>query len=120
MEYKYFSYRTDPHLFICNETGEEGIDESFVLALDLLREDCGFPFVIPPGGGFRSKLHSREKKKEKAGEHNRGAADVGCRYPAHRMILVAKAISHGFTGIGVAKTFIHLDKRTTTPVIWTY
>jgi len=26
----------------------------------------------------------------------------------------------GFTGIGIADTFVHVDTRTTTPVIWTY
>ncbi len=26
----------------------------------------------------------------------------------------------GFTGIGIAKTFVHVDSRDSTPVIWTY
>ena len=34
--------------------------------------------------------------------------------------LVAAALKLGFSGIGIAKTFIHVDTRTTTPVIWVY
>jgi len=26
----------------------------------------------------------------------------------------------GFTGIGVAKTFVHVDTRATTPAVWSY
>ena len=36
------------------------------------------------------------------------------------MIIVKEALKLGFTGIGVAKTFIHVDIRKTTPVVWTY
>jgi hypothetical protein len=30
------------------------------------------------------------------------------------------ALKLGFNGIGVAKTFVHVDIRETTPVIWAY
>jgi hypothetical protein len=36
------------------------------------------------------------------------------------MIVVREAIQLGFTGIGVAKGFVHVDTRTTAPVMWTY
>jgi hypothetical protein len=37
-----------------------------------------------------------------------------------RMKIVKEALAMGFGGIGVAKSFVHVDMRTTTPVMWTY
>lgn len=34
--------------------------------------------------------------------------------------LLSTAFNMGFGGIGIAKTFIHVDIRNTTPVVWTY
>jgi NADH:ubiquinone oxidoreductase subunit D len=36
------------------------------------------------------------------------------------MLLVQKALEMGFTGVGVASTFVHVDIRETTPVLWCY
>jgi hypothetical protein len=36
------------------------------------------------------------------------------------MAIVSKALEHGFKGIGVAKSFVHLDTRDSEPVMWTY
>jgi hypothetical protein len=33
---------------------------------------------------------------------------------------VKNAMAMGFSGIGIHKTFVHVDTRTTTPVVWTY
>lgn len=117
-EYKYFSVAADRRLFVCSETGEEGISHEFVLALDELREACDFPFII--NSGYRSRLHSKEKDKPVAGEHNRGAADIRCSSSYRRFIIIREAMRLGFTGIGVAKTFVHVDGRIGTPRVWTY
>jgi hypothetical protein len=37
-----------------------------------------------------------------------------------RLKIVTKAIELGFTGIGIADDFVHVDTRGTTPVMWTY
>lgn len=116
--YKYFSVVADRRLFVCSETGEEGISHEFVLSLDELREACGFPFNI--NSGYRSPRHSKEVVKNTPGEHTRGAADVKCLSSYKRFIIVKYALAMGFTGIGIAKTFIHLDKRIGTPRIWLY
>tara|TARA_R110000764_G_scaffold219393_1_gene307083 strand:- start:477 stop:743 length:267 start_codon:yes stop_codon:yes gene_type:complete len=87
--------------------------------LDILREEANFPFVIT--SGYRSPNHSIEAKKEKAGTHAQGiAADIKVNSGAERMIIIKAALVLGFTGIGVADTFVHLDIRKTTPVVWTY
>ncbi len=115
MSYKHFTLDE----FKCRETGQNEIKPEFVEVLDQLREDCGFPFII--SSGYRSSTHSIEAAKEKPGTHTQGiAADIAISDGAQRRIIIEKALELGFNGIGVAKTFVHVDIRTTTPVIWTY
>ena len=115
MDFRYF----DIEDFACSETGENDIKPAFVLALDDLRHECGFPFVVT--SGFRSKDHSIEKTKKVGGRHTRGdAADIQVTNGLQRMAIVSKALEHGFKGIGVAKSFVHLDTRDSEPVMWTY
>jgi len=115
MHFRYFNLAD----FACQETGENEIDIDFVVALDELREECGFPFVIT--SGYRSPRHSIEAKKASPGTHAQGiAADVAVQSGTQRRIIVEKAIEAGFNGIGIAKTFVHVDMRDSTPVMWTY
>jgi|TARA_R100001443_G_C3289289_1_gene162405 uncharacterized protein YcbK (DUF882 family) len=115
MEFKYFKL-TD---FDCQETGENKMDEQFIHRLDDLREACGFPFVVT--SGFRSNEHSLEKVKAKPGQHCKGiAADIRATNGVERYAIVSNAVRLGFSGVGVAKSFIHVDVRTTEPVIWSY
>lgn len=115
MSFKYFS-RDE---FKCSETGNNEIQDEFVHALDKLREECGFPFAIT--SGYRDPSHSVEAKKEKAGQHTLGiAADIAVSGGSQRFIIVSKAMELGFSGIGVARTFVHVDIRTSQPVLWCY
>lgn len=112
---KYFAYKE----FNCQETGENHMEPEFLSKLDSLREYCGFPFVIT--SGYRSPSHPIEAKKDVPGTHAQGiAADIKTTNAAHRYTLIREALSMGFTGIGVAGDFIHVDTRGTAPVIWTY
>lgn len=118
-DFKYFSPETDPILFKCSFNNFPGIDYNFVHQLDELRERCGFPFVIT--SGYRSAMHPEEKKKSKPGTHSQGiAADIKVSDGYQRRVVVENAIKMGFRGIGVAKGFVHVDMRDTTPVMWTY
>ena len=95
------------------------MDSSFLFMLDELRERCGFPFKIT--SGYRSVNHTAERNKKKGGTHTQGiAADIAVSNGQQRMIIVKKALEMGFGGIGVAKSFVHVDMRSTTPVMWTY
>ncbi len=115
MSFKYFS-RDE---FKCSETGNNEIQDEFIHALDKLRESCGFPFAIT--SGYRDPSHSVEAKKEKAGQHTLGiAADIAVSGGSQRFIIVSKALELGFSGIGVARTFVHVDTRTTQPMLWCY
>jgi uncharacterized protein YcbK (DUF882 family) len=105
--------------FDCQETGENNMNPKFLEKLDALRHYCGLPFIIT--SGYRSPSHSLEAIKEIPGTHAQGiAADIKITNSAHRYSLIKAALEHGFTGIGVAGNFIHLDIRATVPVIWTY
>ena len=114
--------------FACQHCGENGISELLLDALQSLREDLGFPFVI--SSGFRCKEHPVEINKKKPGTHNQGiAVDIACSHK-QALQIVSSAESYGFTGIGVNQKgnygrFIHLDVGKATndrprPHIWSY
>ena len=97
------------------------MDPEFLELLDMLREICGFPFRIT--SGWRAATHPAEARKAEpgTGTHCQGiAADIAVSNGFERMNIVHEALKLGFGGIGVAKGFIHIDGRKTTPVMWTY
>ena len=106
--------------FDCQVSGTNNMEMEFLEKLDELRAYCGFPFVIT--SGYRHPtMHPIENKKEVPGTHAQGiAADIKITNAADRFSLVNNAVKLGFTGIGVASDFVHVDTRGTTPVIWIY
>jgi uncharacterized protein YcbK (DUF882 family) len=107
--------------FNCTHTNANEMDEAFLHRLDELREKCGFPFKIT--SGYRDASHPNEvvKAAPGTGTHCQGiAADIAVSNGVERMNIVHEALKMGFGGIGIAKSFIHVDDRTTTPVLWTY
>lgn len=105
--------------FDCQHTGENRMDLDFLVKLDALRDACGFPFRIT--SGYRDPSHPVEAKKKKSGTHSQGiAADIAVADGSQRYILVTEALRLGFTGVGVARGFVHVDVRETTPVLWLY
>jgi len=106
--------------FDCQETGENEMNIEFLKKLDHLRQVCGFPFYIT--SGYRSPNHSIEKSKRSGpGTHAQGiAADIAVSGGQQRMQIIKHAVAMGFTGIGVAKGFVHVDIRDSYPVAWCY
>ena len=95
------------------------MDSEFLERIDFLREECGFPFRI--SSGFRHETHPAERNKAEPGYHAKGqAADILVNSGFERMNVVHNALKMGFGGIGVAKSFVHVDTRDSTPVMWTY
>ena len=114
MTYKFFRLEE----FNCTHTNLNEMDHEFLVKLDELRERVGFPFIIT--SGYRDATHPAEARKETPGTHNQGiAADIKVSNGFERMNIVHEAIKMGFS-IGVARTFVHVDDRKTTPVMWTY
>jgi len=106
--------------FNCTHTNKNEMDKAFLAKLDELREICGFPFRIT--SGYRDATHPSEvvKAAPGTGTHCQGiAADIAVSNGVERMNIVHEALKMGFS-IGVSRTFIHVDARTTTPVLWTY
>ena len=116
MSLKYFTREE----FDCQASGTNNMEQDFLEKLDKLRHCCGFPFVIT--SGYRHPtMHPIERKKEVPGTHAQGiAADIKITNAADRLKVVYAALELGFTGIGVASDFVHVDTRGTTPVMWTY
>jgi len=113
--YKYF----DIEEFNCSHTGANEMDETFLHDLDELRQRCGFPFKI--NSGYRDATHPAEASKETPGTHSKGiAADIAVNGGAQRHTIVKEAMAMNFEGIGIAKGFVHVDARRTTPVLWIY
>lgn len=105
--------------FNCQHTGENQMEPEFMELVDELRHRCDFPFIIT--SGYRSITHPIEAKKDVPGTHAQGiAADIKINNGSERYTLIKNALELGFTGLGVASTFIHVDTRGTTPVSWLY
>lgn len=106
--------------FDCQETGENRMEPEFLTKLDDLRSACQFPFIITSGYRHPTQ-HPIEAAKTIPGTHAQGiAADVRITTAAERHRIIKEAMDLGFTGIGVSKTFVHVDTRGSTPVMWLY
>lgn len=106
--------------FKCSCCGSEEMEDDFLFLLDELRDRCGFPFSVT--SGYRCRNHPQEARKVNPGTHNKGiAADIKVYDGVQRHKIVTEAVKMGcFNGIGVADGFVHVDVRTTVPVLWTY
>lgn len=111
----------------CQETGRENPNvEDFSSLMDdvqYLRTWARVPFYV--SSAYRAPEHSIEARKASPGQHSKAAIDFRVNTEdCHRV--VEKAFEMGFTGIGInltgdpSKRFIHLDKRTSAPRLWSY
>jgi len=99
---------------------ETNMNKNFLFVLDEAREFAGIPFVI--NSAYRSPTHP-ESIKNPTSSHIKGlAVDIKATDSTTRFKIVEALISVGFTRIGIANTFIHvdLDFDKTQDVIWTY
>lgn len=92
--------------------GEYWHDEGFLDALEALRADIGKPLVV--NSGHRCDQWNLSVGWAENSRHRTIAVDIALA--GHdRFRLLAAAERHGFTGIGLARTFIHLDRRLVPP-----
>ena len=99
---------------------EYKMDADFLAKLDKAREFAKVPFVI--NSAYRSPEHP-ESIKNPTSSHIKGlAVDIKATDSITRFKIVKALIEVGFTRIGIADTFIHvdLDLDKTQNVIWTY
>ena len=110
----------DPSEFNCQVTGTNNMEKDFLKKLDELREACGFPFTITSGYRHPTEHPIEAKKDVPKCSGPPIAADIIITNAVFRLKIVEEALRLGFAGIGIADTFVHMDTRGTTPVMWTY
>lgn len=97
------------------------IEQAFVDKLTLAREVAGVPFVIT--SGYRCPAHNKAVGGVAGSSHTLGwAADISATTGAQKFKIVQALITAGFTRIGIAKTFVHVDSdpQKPSPTIWLY
>jgi len=86
---------------------EYKMDVDFLAKLDEAREYAEIPFII--NSAYRSPEH-KESIKNPTSSHIKGlAVDIKAKDSRTRGIILEALRSVGFTRIGIAKTFIHID-----------
>ncbi|MEL6472860.1 MAG: D-Ala-D-Ala carboxypeptidase family metallohydrolase [Pseudomonadota bacterium] len=91
-------------------------DPDFLDALQALRSDIGKPLRLTSGhrcSGWNAAVGGAEQSR-----HKTIAVDIAL-YGHDRFALLNAAEGHGFTGIGLTRSFIHLDRREH-PARWYY
>lgn len=111
----------------CTHCGKSGMDADFMVKIETLRDQLGFPF--PVNSAYRCPEHPIEARKSSPGAHSTGhAIDIGVRGKEAYRLLEA-ALDVGLTGIGInqkgGSRFIHLDDIENStdrprPTIWSY
>ena len=99
----------------------EAMDKEFLSKLDQARSLCDIPFRIT--SGYRSEAHNRKVGGVSNSSHTKGlAADIACTNSSARHIILSALLKVGLNRIGIADTFIHVDRDPSkvANVIWTY
>ncbi len=90
--------------------------------LDLIRAECGFPFIIT--SGFRTQAENDALNGSVSdSSHLSGlAVDLSCTDSTRRFKMIDVARKYGIKRLGIGKTFVHMDISTTLPqeVMWHY
>lgn len=103
----------------CNQAAPHKMQAHVMDAIQNIRDMVGRPLVLT--SAYRCPKHPEEAKKAKPGQHSEGlAVDIQVADGAQRYEIIQLGLMAGATGIGVAKSFIHLDWRVGVPVVWTY
>jgi len=100
---------------------EENMNVEFLDKLDQARDYANIPFYI--NSAFRTKEKNTEVGGKSNSSHLKGlAVDISATDSRTRFIVLNALIAVGFTRIGIANTFIHVDndKDKSQDVIWTY
>ena len=96
--------------------GEYWHDAAFLDALEAMRAEAGGPLVINSGhrcAGWNAAVGGAPLSR-----HKQVAADI--RLSGHdRHTLLGAAIGAGFTGLGLGRSFLHVDRRAR-PARWYY
>ncbi len=90
----------------------------FIMMLEKIRADIKMPMVIT--SGVRCENHNAKVGGSPTSAHLTGDA-VDVRYTSSKMLrdMVESAMKHGANGVGVYKSWVHIDiKERENPVMW--
>ena len=99
----------------------EAMDREFLSRLDQARSLAGTSFRIT--SGYRTLEHNKKVGGVEDSSHTKGhAADIACSNSVYRFKIITSLLKAGFTRIGIADSFIHVDNDPSKSgnVIWTY
>ena len=86
---------------------EDNMNVDFLAKLDEAREFAGIPFII--NSAYRSPSHP-ESIKNPTSSHIKGlAVDISAKDSRQRFLILDALMMVGFSRIGIAGTFIHVD-----------
>ena len=102
----------------CPHCGQMQMSNDFMRKLVAVRREINIPLHVT--SGFRCPEHNRNVGGATSSKHLAGrAVDIALNMSEENQVtLLELAIKHGLVGIGVAKTFIHLDD--TRRRLWAY
>jgi zinc D-Ala-D-Ala carboxypeptidase len=84
------------------------MNKEFLFKLDEARMLAGTPFRIT--SGYRTEAHNKKVGGVKGSSHTKGCAvDIAVNSGLQRSAIVCALAKVGFTRIGIAKTFVHVD-----------
>lgn len=110
-KYKYFT-----------ENEVKGLKEEFVRKLDIMREQCGFPFKIESGFRTQAQNDALADSVSDSAHLSGLAVDIRIVDSSKRFKLLQVAFNNGIRRIGIGRNFIHLDADNSKPqdVAWDY
>lgn len=97
----------------------QDMNYSFMERLEKARSIAGVPFRL--NSAFRTRSYELSKGRSGNSLHCLGrAVDIQCLDSVSRFKIVSSLIAVGFTGIGVSKSFIHVDDRNGDSLVFLY
>lgn len=98
----------------------EDLDPVLLDKLDIVRSLCGFPLIV--NSAYRTFDYEQEQGRTGSSSHCKGiAVDIAVQSGEKRLKIVQNALRAGFSRIGIAKTFVHLDlDESKASSIWLY
>ena len=102
----------------CKCCGKVKINPEFLKKFDVARSHSKVPYIIT--SGYRCSKHNKEVGGKENSLHTKGeAVDILTNTDRKRYYVLGSLLSAGFTHIGIAKDFIHVD-LSSKKAIWLY
>ncbi len=101
--------------------GLMNMNKDFMIALEIARKLADVPFTI--NSACRCETHNKKVGGKSTSSHLTGyAVDIATSSSKGRFKILQALVNSGFTRIGVANNFIHVDDDPSKPhdVVWVY